>query len=149
MKPFQRPNKFGKNDGGHKRRKDFGRSNSGGGRDFSSDRRDFDQPRHRGHDEGLFQAICAQCGRECEVPFKPTGSRPVLCRDCFRQNEALTSNDGFSGGFGGGFGGNSYGKKPQRRFESNRGGGDATFAAELDNINRKIDQIMAALEIDE
>jgi len=31
-----------------------------------------------------FTVTCAQCGRPADVPFKPTGSRPVYCRDCFR-----------------------------------------------------------------
>jgi CxxC-x17-CxxC domain-containing protein len=35
----------------------------------------------------MYQTTCAQCGAETEVPFRPTGSRPVLCRTCFRQNQ--------------------------------------------------------------
>lgn len=31
----------------------------------------------------MFKAICSDCGKECEVPFKPNGSKPVFCRDCF------------------------------------------------------------------
>ena len=31
-----------------------------------------------------FTVTCAGCGRPADVPFKPTGSRPVYCRDCFR-----------------------------------------------------------------
>ncbi len=31
----------------------------------------------------LTQAVCADCHKECEVPFKPTGDRPVYCKDCF------------------------------------------------------------------
>ena len=33
----------------------------------------------------LHPAVCANCGVETEVPFKPTGVRPVYCRDCFTQ----------------------------------------------------------------
>ena len=29
------------------------------------------------------QAICAECGVETEVPFKPVSNRPVYCRECF------------------------------------------------------------------
>ncbi|MEJ2673485.1 MAG: DNA-directed RNA polymerase [Deltaproteobacteria bacterium] len=29
------------------------------------------------------KATCAECGKECEVPFKPSGTRPVYCRECF------------------------------------------------------------------
>jgi CxxC-x17-CxxC domain-containing protein len=39
-------------------------------------------------DEGLrgrnfTKAVCADCGKECELPFRPSGDRPVYCRDCF------------------------------------------------------------------
>jgi DNA-directed RNA polymerase len=32
----------------------------------------------------MHKAVCAECGQECEVPFKPTEGKPVYCRDCFR-----------------------------------------------------------------
>jgi CxxC-x17-CxxC domain-containing protein len=32
----------------------------------------------------LFDATCARCGKETQVPFRPTGARPVYCSDCFR-----------------------------------------------------------------
>ena len=31
-----------------------------------------------------FEITCANCGRQDTVPFKRRGDRPVLCRDCFR-----------------------------------------------------------------
>ena len=31
----------------------------------------------------MYPAICASCGRECEVPFEPRGDRPVYCNECF------------------------------------------------------------------
>ena len=31
----------------------------------------------------MFPAVCANCGAEAMVPFKPTQERPVYCRDCF------------------------------------------------------------------
>lgn len=31
----------------------------------------------------MHQATCAECGKSCEVPFRPNGQRPVYCRDCF------------------------------------------------------------------
>lgn len=31
----------------------------------------------------MFPATCAACGVETEVPFRPSGERPVYCRDCF------------------------------------------------------------------
>ena len=38
----------------------------------------FDRPRE------MHDATCARCGNETQVPFRPTGARPVYCSDCFR-----------------------------------------------------------------
>ncbi|MBN1857139.1 MAG: zinc-ribbon domain containing protein [Dehalococcoidia bacterium] len=31
----------------------------------------------------MYAATCAQCGKDCEVPFEPRDGRPVYCSDCF------------------------------------------------------------------
>ena len=36
----------------------------------------------------LFTATCADCGREAQVPFRPSGVRPVYCSDCFSAHRA-------------------------------------------------------------
>lgn len=41
--------------------------------------RDFDRPMH--------DAICSECGRDCQVPFRPTGDKPVFCNDCFKKDD--------------------------------------------------------------
>ena len=53
----------------------------GGGRD-----RSFDAPRE------MFRATCTECGNSCEVPFRPTGDKPVLCNDCFGGNKDFGNN---------------------------------------------------------
>jgi CxxC-x17-CxxC domain-containing protein len=35
----------------------------------------------------MHKAVCADCGAECEVPFKPSGERPVYCRDCWAKRK--------------------------------------------------------------
>jgi CxxC-x17-CxxC domain-containing protein len=40
----------------------------------------------RGYDRGpreMFSATCASCGREAQVPFRPSGAKPVYCSECF------------------------------------------------------------------
>ena len=67
-----------------------GRSNDrrGGGNNFG--RRDHGRGgfnRDRGDDRpSMHQAICDDCGKECEVPFKPSGDRPVYCRECYQKH---------------------------------------------------------------
>ena len=35
----------------------------------------------------LYSIKCASCGKQTEVPFKPSGDRPVYCRDCYMQKK--------------------------------------------------------------
>ncbi len=36
----------------------------------------------------LYDAVCAACGVSTQVPFRPSGDRPVYCRECFRNNSS-------------------------------------------------------------
>jgi len=36
----------------------------------------------------MHKAICADCKKECEVPFKPSGERPVYCKECFSKRKS-------------------------------------------------------------
>lgn len=53
-------------------------------RSFSHDRGDRDTGLG---DRSFTKAICAECGQECAVPFRPTGGRPVYCKSCFAKRE--------------------------------------------------------------
>ena len=33
----------------------------------------------------MFAATCSSCGKEAQVPFRPTSGKPVYCSDCFRR----------------------------------------------------------------
>jgi len=37
-----------------------------------------DRPRRQ-----MFPAVCAQCGKDTEVPFQPREGRPVYCSECY------------------------------------------------------------------
>ncbi|MFA5420785.1 MAG: CxxC-x17-CxxC domain-containing protein [Patescibacteria group bacterium] len=40
----------------------------------------------------MHRAKCYECGVSCEVPFRPTGGKPVYCSNCFAGKE----DSGFS-----------------------------------------------------
>lgn len=42
-------------------------------------------------------AVCAGCGKETTVPFKPTQGRPVYCSSCFQQRKAPAQPSGVLG----------------------------------------------------
>ena len=33
----------------------------------------------------MYPAVCAECGKQTEVPFEPQGDRPVYCSDCYQK----------------------------------------------------------------
>ena len=74
----------------------------------------------------MFRATCDECGNACEVPFRPTGERPVYCRECF----------------GKGDGGNrperALSPRPETRVVEYR-------VDEFKKLNDKLDAIMAVL----
>jgi CxxC-x17-CxxC domain-containing protein len=45
----------------------------------ASSRHGYGLPHH------MFPVVCAECGKETEVPFEPTNGRPVYCSDCYKR----------------------------------------------------------------
>lgn len=108
---------------------------SGGGRSFGGNR-SFGAKRSFGGSRGgrpqMHDAICANCGVACKVPFTPTGDRPLYCKDCFAK-------------MGGGE------KRPDRqdatrqfkKFDAPREA--SPTKADFDALNAKLDKILALL----
>ena len=48
-------------------------------------------PAESGPPRTLFAAVCSECGKETQVPFKPTAGKPVYCRECFQKRGSRTS----------------------------------------------------------
>lgn len=90
MADFKKFGGFNKNrgNGGFNRRGDarpgFGDRPSFGGRD-----------RERSE---MFTATCSDCGNQCQVPFRPNGSKPVYCDNCFSAKRDGYSNDSANSG---------------------------------------------------
>ena len=73
--PFQ---KRGNSTGGWK---------GGGSKSFGA-KKSWDRGGDRGFDKPeMHRATCAACNEACQVPFKPNGSRPVYCSNCFGREE--------------------------------------------------------------
>ena len=58
-------------------------SRPSGGRSF--ERRGFNDRGSRGPVE-MHQAVCDNCRKSCEVPFRPTSGKPIFCSACFENN---------------------------------------------------------------
>jgi len=101
-----------------------GRSESGFG-----DRRGFRDRNSRGFGERrAFQrteVTCDKCGKQCDVPFKPTSGKPIFCRECF----------GSAGGR------SNAGSSPMSS------SGSGISQEQFSELNTKLDKILKILEM--
>ncbi|KKR05798.1 MAG: hypothetical protein UT34_C0002G0305 [candidate division WS6 bacterium GW2011_GWF2_39_15] len=81
-KPIYCSNCFEKVGGGNNDRDRRGSRDSG----YSRDARDF-------QNKEMFSAVCIDCGKECEVPFRPTGDKPIYCSRCFEKRGNTRESD--------------------------------------------------------
>jgi CxxC-x17-CxxC domain-containing protein len=44
----------------------------------------------------MFSATCSSCGQEAQVPFQPSGDKPVYCSTCFEQRRGPGRSGGGS-----------------------------------------------------
>ena len=114
----------------YRNRRRFGRGNSersvrrdsevpdAGNSDGRPGRRGFERSSRNPEQRIVHEAICDRCCNRCELPFKPTGIKPVYCSSCHKKNEYIESR-------------NQY--KPS--------------SGELEQINIKLDKILKALKI--
>jgi CxxC-x17-CxxC domain-containing protein len=66
------------------------------------------------------EVTCDSCGKKCEVPFKPRSNKPIYCDNCFRKDSGSGRSSGSSG----------------------------SGSKDLAEINKKLDRIIKALELD-
>ena len=132
--------------GGGKR---FGGARSGGGSRFGgrdSGRGGFGARKSFGGDRGgerrsfeMHDAVCSECNKNCQVPFAPTGEKPVYCSDCFRNTSGRDGDRSPRRDFGGARGGRgSFDSAPNKSNEDTD--------KQLRAINAKLDKVIAAVE---
>jgi CxxC-x17-CxxC domain-containing protein len=64
----------------------YKRGNNFGGNNFKKP--SFKGGSNFGNKE-MFRAVCNTCEKNCEVPFRPNGKKPVLCSDCFQKDSSF------------------------------------------------------------
>ena len=117
-------------------------------RSFSRDRGDSDRgsrfggrPRSGGFgDRGsrrpeMHEATCSKCGKRCQVPFRPTGNKPVFCSACFEQSGSNQDRNSRPRDF------NSRGSD-RPSYQS----GNSSNPEQLNQINAKLDKIIKILQ---
>jgi CxxC-x17-CxxC domain-containing protein len=52
---------------------------------FFNDRNSGGRSRGRFDKPEMHKAVCDECHQDCEVPFKPSGNKPIYCSRCFEK----------------------------------------------------------------
>jgi CxxC-x17-CxxC domain-containing protein len=108
--------------------RNFGRRSFGGGGDRSRGGFGGGYDRSEGRRE-MFSTTCSDCGKDCQVPFRPSNGKPVYCSECFEKIN----------------GGRNDSRRPERgdfrspapSFDQNKG--------QFEAINAKLDKILNIL----
>ncbi len=109
--------------------RDYNRnSRSGGGRYGGGDFRRRDSGRREMH-----KAVCDECGKSCEVPFRPSRDKPIYCSNCFEGKDSGSQ------------------RRPSRRGSgrSDFGKRDDTnkqLLEQVSSLNAKLDRILKVIE---
>ncbi|MFC1771495.1 CxxC-x17-CxxC domain-containing protein [Candidatus Margulisiibacteriota bacterium] len=108
----------------------FGGRRDSGGRNMNS--RGSGKP-------AMFKTTCTECGQDCEVPFKPTGNKPVLCSYCFK-------GKGNAGPKRAGGGRDSGRARFEDKREKSSVCNNEVCKAQFEQLNQKLDMILEELE---
>jgi CxxC-x17-CxxC domain-containing protein len=97
----------------------------------------------------MFSAVCDKCGADCQVPFRPSGEKPVYCSNCFektdsreggqrfeerRPRENSFRNDNFR---------NEAPRMERPRMEAPRN--EVSYKSDFEALNRKMDRLLDLL----
>ena len=104
----------------------FGGGNRGGFGGGFGGGRDNDRPM-------MHDAVCNDCGNDCQVPFRPNGRKPVLCNNCFK-------NDGQDSRFD-----DRRGAEKRPYVSTPRAAGNDDLAKQIKLMSSKIDRILDIL----
>ena len=63
-------------------------SQKSSGRFNRSNRHDRGRQGSDSRERTYTRVVCADCKKECEIPFKPSAGRPVYCKECFQTRKA-------------------------------------------------------------
>ncbi len=101
----------------------------------------------------MHQARCSNCGKDCEVPFRPTQGKPVFCKECFSKEAHGGDDRAPRRDF------DSRNDRPRREFEPRRhDGARPDFRAErpensnndlkkqLEMLTVKLDRLIQSVE---
>lgn len=93
------------------------------------------RPGRGGDDKPMFPANCSECGKSCQVPFRPNGEKPVLCDNCFSAKKEAQSH-----GFGDRFEKRDSFSTPKPDYRIN------DLKAQVDHLTSKVDKVLVLLE---
>ena len=127
-------NSNGGNDSRNSGERSFGKDRSGNRR-FGGNR--------GGSRPDMHSAKCSECGNACEVPFRPTGEKPVYCSDCFRRRRNENSQDGGKSYSGNRDSKSRYEEKPS--YQNSGSQNTENHKAQFENLNTKLDKILRVL----
>lgn len=96
----------------------------------------------------MHKAVCDECHKSCDVPFRPSGDKPVYCNDCFSSKREDRGGDrGPRRDFGDRGPKREFNDKPAPSFTKPAGAPmQSDVSKQLSEINSKLDRLINSIE---
>jgi len=91
----------------------------------------------------MHKAVCDECHKSCEVPFRPSSDKPVYCNECFA-SKRKDDDRGPRKDFGDRGPRRDFGDRPAQSFAKPVQTGD--MSKQLSDMNVKLDKLINAIE---
>ena len=90
---------------------------------------------NRDREVTMHSAVCDACQQDCQVPFKPTNTKPIYCSSCFEQKGGGNRSNDRRGG----------GRDRGPRFEKKDTENHKDILKGIKTLNYKLDQLIEVL----
>jgi CxxC-x17-CxxC domain-containing protein len=121
--------------------RNFNNNRSGGQR---SDRRSSGRGNFGSRDSRpseMHDAVCAECGKDCRIPFFPRSGKPVFCSDCFEKQNSQGGNNSYNDRRP------SFSDRSDRRDSKPRSDRpQVNYKEQFEIVNSKLDKVLSLLE---
>lgn len=145
MKNYQKGGRGDSKDGGFR-----GERKEGGAGRPAFQKKSWGNDRGGDRETTMYKAVCSECKKSCDVPFRPSGDKPVYCRDCFAGKREGDDRGSRPSGMG---------HEPKRfsndrpapradsaRTEVRQTPNDDQMKKQLSDFSFKLDKLIAAIE---
>jgi CxxC-x17-CxxC domain-containing protein len=94
----------------------------------------------------MHKAVCDECHKNCEVPFRPSGDKPIYCSDCFSSKREDNGDRAPRREFNDRAPRREFNDRPAPSFNKPAAPANDDVKRQLSEMNSKLDRLINSIE---